>query len=185
MPYCSQGCFSDDQLFIVVQPDQRFFATDCAVLSMVREDQQEAATSAPAASSSAASASGEPNDNWLPSDVTQRPHNPGRGGIAEAEGGKYADPTPELLDLLRLRKQAKQWTEHRAEGQGEFIWFTHNSSPCYLDCAGCCKNFCTEDEYKTLKRHSGKEWRKDMWSAGDMGIMLTAKFARHFMHVLA
>ena len=177
-PYCSQGCFSDDQLFIVVQPNQRFFESDCHVLSMLREEQHEAVSSAQAASSSAASAVGEPDDNRLP-------HNPGWGGNAEAAKGKYAEPTPELLDLLRLRKQARQWTEFRAEGQAEFIWFTHNSSACDLDPVGCCRSFCTAEEYSTLRRHRGKEWRTRMWSSGDIGVMFTAKWARQFMRVLA
>ena len=35
MPYCAQGCFSDDQSFIIVQRDQRFFREDCEVMEVL------------------------------------------------------------------------------------------------------------------------------------------------------
>ena len=180
MPYCAQGCFSDDQVFIVVQPDQRFFRADCTVMADLREEQ---AASSSSAQPPAAPEEGPGQEPLM--DILQRPHRPVRGGPGELAGGEFAKPTPELLDLLRLRKQAKAWTEHNPNGQAEFIWWCHNSSKCLINPEGCCEHHCTAEEYKTIRRHKGIEWRDSAFSAGDIGVMFTARWARMFMTALA
>ena len=117
--------------------------------------------------------------------ISDRPHRPGRGGLAQEAGGQFDLPTPELLDLLRLRKQAKAWKTYREDGQAEFIWWCHNSSKCWINPEGCCEHHCTAEEYETIKRHKGTEWRDSAFSAGDIGVMFTARWARMFMTALA
>lgn len=184
VPYAAQGCFSDDQLNIVVQPDQRFFLEDCHVMESVRD---------PGASSSSAGpeqAKPPPGDvrafgDDPIEDILMRPHRPGKAGLAETAGDEFSLPTPELLDLLRLRKQAASWKEHREGGQGEFIWWCHNSGQYRVDCAGNLALHCSESDLATIKNHNGKEWRNGGFSAGDVGVMFTSRWARMFMDALA
>ena len=179
MPYCAQGCFSDDQLFILVQPDQRFFREDCNVMQYLR-DEQHASSSSGQAPAGVAAVPGEYVEDFL-----QRPHRPGRGGLAEEAAGEFDMPTPELLDLLRLRKQAKAWTQYNPNGMADFIWWCYNSGKCLINPENISEHHCTVEELEIINRHKGIEWRNSAFSAGDIGIMLTARWARLFMHALA
>ena len=156
-----------------MQPDARFFRADCDVLPVVQS------------SSSAAGDEDATTPAELLDDVHDRPHRPGRGGLASVEGGDFEKPTPELLDLLRLRKQAKEWNEYREDGQGEFIWFIHNSGKYIINVDDCIEFHCKKNELKVIKSHRDTEWRNLSFSAGDIGFMFTAKWARMFMRALA
>ena len=51
-------------------------------------------------------------------------------------------PTPELLDLLRIRVAGKGWIEFNPHGQAEFIWVCYNASPCHASRPLATARFC-------------------------------------------
>ena len=94
--------------------------------------------------------------------------------------------TPELFDLLRIRRAAKAWTDFNPNGQAEFIWVCYNTSPCLQtpDEGRFLQGWTAPEVVARLKK-SGSDNRSLAIQAGDILIMMTAKFARMMLEVIA
>ena len=93
--------------------------------------------------------------------------------------------TPELWDLMRIRIAAKQWTAHNPNGQAEFIWVCFNTGKCLQtpDSGRFLEGWCDQAVLNRLKK-TGSDPRNLAIQAGDILIMMTAKFARMMMAVI-
>ena len=205
LPLAGHPNLPDDALSIVCQPDMRFFAEDCNV----RDHFPSAKWLPPEPPGPVDSKEifQQPTEGWfhdnpdymlpdkngVPSPYSDA-HAPcvglnREGFTAAGTGDELVLPTPELLDLMRLRVQARQWTEHNPQGQAEFIWICHNTSsvsqipegqdPHFLE------GFCSEKEYEAFAKRKWKDQRVNAVHCGDIMIMMTARFARRMMAVIA
>ena len=205
LPLAGHPNLPDDHLSIVCQPDMRFFEDDCHV----RDHFPTAKWIAPEPPGPPDSKEifQQPTEGWeaenpnfmlpdkngVPSPYAD-PHADcirlnREGFTAGGEGPEMTSPTPELLDLMRIRLAARNWTEHNPQGQAEFIWICHNThsvsqipegqDPHFL------QGYCTPDEYKAYQKRKWKDGRANAVHCGDIMIMMTARFARRMMAVIA
>ena len=205
VPLAGHPNLPDDHCTICVQPDMRFFAEDCNVRDHF-----------PSAKWLPPEPPGPPDSKEIFQQPTEgfEAQNPAymlpdKNGVASPYADPYApcvalnregfspagfgpelrEPTPELLDLMRIRIAAREWTEHNPEGQADFIWICHNThsvsqipegqDPHFL------QGFCTEAEYKNFEKRKWKDPRGNAVQCGDIMIMMTARFARRLMAVIA
>ena len=113
-----------------------------------------------------------------------------REGLAPALEGKDDEcvnsPTPELLDLPRIRVAATEWIEVNPNGQADFIWVCNNASPCFQTRGN--GRFLEGWASPPLPRSSKSlrpMGRRLAIQAGDILIVMTAKFARVMLAVIA
>ena len=181
LPYCGHPAKPDDACHIVVQPDMRFFLQDCKPRDYMD-------IPGGTSSSSASQQPGEDTPGEVDFDIDAIATN--REGLSPAmtalsDQGLEAQ-TPELMDLMRIRTAAKAWTEFNPDGQAEFIWVCYNTSPCLQtpDGGEFLRGWVPGDIVKKLKK-KGSDPRRLAIQAGDILIMMTAKFARKMLAVIA
>ena len=106
--------------------------------------------------------------------------------MADAGQDELNKPTPELVDLLRYRVKARAWKEFSEEGQADFIWVCYNNAQCQQNPEGTfLQGWCNDDEMRKFDKDKGVDRRSAAVQAGDIFIMMTARWARKFMAVIA
>ena len=181
LPYVGHPQKPDDALAIVVQPDMRFFLEDCNprhYMDMPSKGSSAGSQQEPAGIG--ASAVDLDNDAIATNRLGLTP-----ALTADEDYGLDAC-TPELWDLLRIRRAAKAWTQFNPNGQAEFIWVCFNTSPCLQtpDGGKFLEGWTTPEVVKKLKK-AKHDPRNCAIQAGDILIMMTAKFARQMLAVIA
>ena len=137
--YCARQNFADDVLIVAAQPDMRFHLQDCKVQNYM---------GLPANSMRASSRTpvmvAKEDGGAVDLNIGAIPIN--REALVPALEGKDDEctnsPTPELLDLLRIRVAGKGWIEFNPHGQAEFIWVCYNASPCHASRPLATARFC-------------------------------------------
>ena len=188
LPFIGHPNNPDDAITILAQPDMRFFKQDCdprahwdPTVTLPPFADQVGNTSRPELSPGFVFPTSDPHEKAV---ATNR-----EGltpALAGADDSELALPTPELLDLLRYRVQARQWTEHNEEGQADFIWVCYNTSPCLQepDDGNFLRDFASKDDLKKYMKSKPNDARKSAVQAGDILIMMTARFARKMLAVI-
>ena len=205
LPYVGHPALPDDHVCIVCQADMRFFLEDCKVreyfdaynipLPPQQNPPSSASSSGPLPVPAPARVLGRSQGPNLDENVSHasssspEPVRTNREGLAPVLREDEQDAnlcSPELLDLLRIRVAARQWTEHNPQGQADFIWVCYNTSPCTQNTSRdkFLEGWCSDDELANFKKNKGMDYRKSSVQAGDIMVMMTARFARKMLRVI-